>query len=338
MAPFACRLSVLAILVGFICLPLRATSAQQSAPVTDCSHAKTAVDRALCTTPELRAADARMAHAYLALKAGLARAQQSVLLADQRRWIWERDGRCADKSARDLIACLRAQTDQRRQFFAGEGPNLAVDAPLLRPAFFGESRKGHYEINIVYPHIAQPRSPAERAFDIAVHEIVLDKDMLSASREMDQGGPMPNSHDGTYELTYVDQRLASVVFTIETYGSGAAHPNIRRQSLIFDFTSGRALTLADVVRSPAEAVPAIAGQCKGELEARPQNQPWVPFPDYQIGATVEDFGNWAPDQAGVDILFDPGSIDGNAFGPQQCRLSWTDLSPWLKADGPLPPH
>jgi uncharacterized protein YecT (DUF1311 family) len=140
MAPFTCRLSVLAILVGFICLPLRATSAQQSAPVTDCSHAKTAVDRALYTTPELRAADARMAHAYFALKAGLARAQQSVLLADQRRWIWERDGRCADKSARDLIACLRAQTDQRRRFFAGEGPNLAVDAPLQRPAFFGESR------------------------------------------------------------------------------------------------------------------------------------------------------------------------------------------------------
>jgi hypothetical protein len=28
-----------------------------------------------------------------------------------------------------LIACFRAQTDQRRRFFAGEGPNLAVDAP-----------------------------------------------------------------------------------------------------------------------------------------------------------------------------------------------------------------
>jgi hypothetical protein len=64
----------------------------------------------------------------------------------------------------------------------------------------------------------------------------------------------------------------------------------------------------------------------------------VPIPNYQIGATLEDLGNWAPDQAGVDILFDPGAIDGNAFGPQQCRLSWTDLSPWLKADGPLPLH
>jgi hypothetical protein len=106
--------------------------------------------------------------------------------------------------------------------FAGEGPNLAVDAPLLRPAFFGESRKGHYEINIVYPHIAQPRSPAERAFDIAV---VLDKDMLSASREMDQGGPMPNSHDGTYELTYVSAAGAaggSGFGPLQPIGSGRA--------------------------------------------------------------------------------------------------------------------
>jgi uncharacterized protein YecT (DUF1311 family) len=187
MAWFARRLSVLAILVVFLCLPLRATWAQQTAFVTDCSRAKTAVERALCSTPELRAADARMAHAYLALKAGLPRAQQSLLLADQRGWICDRNRRCADKSGHDLIACLRAQTDQRRQFFAGEGPNLADGAPLLRPAFFGETRKGHYEINIVYPHIVQPRSPAEKAFDTAVNKIVLDKDMLSASREMERG-------------------------------------------------------------------------------------------------------------------------------------------------------
>src|SRR6516165_93192 len=70
MAWFARSLTVLAILVGFLCLPLRATSAQQSAPVTDCSHAKTAVDRALCTTPELRAADARMAHAGIVTETG----------------------------------------------------------------------------------------------------------------------------------------------------------------------------------------------------------------------------------------------------------------------------
>ena len=50
---------------------------------------------------------------------GLARAQHSVLLADQRRWIWERDGRCAYKSrgGRLQIRCENRHVD------AGNAPS-----------------------------------------------------------------------------------------------------------------------------------------------------------------------------------------------------------------------
>jgi hypothetical protein len=44
--------------------------------------------------------------------------------------------------------------------------------------------------------------------------------------------------------------------------------------------------------------------------------------------------HWSIDKAGVDILLD----DGNVPGFEECRLSWTDLSRWLKPDGPLPPR
>jgi hypothetical protein len=142
----------------------------------------------------------------------------------------------------------------------------------------------------------------------------------------------PNSYNVTYAATYVDPRLAAVVFTISTYGAGAAHPNMGRESLVFDFSRGRALILADIVRSPAEAVRAISGLCRKRLEA----QGWEISDDPKfLGPTVGELTNWAPDKAGVDILTDLGAP---ANGPQQCRLAWADVSPWLKAGGPLPPH
>jgi hypothetical protein len=95
--------------------------------------------------------------------------------------------------------------------------------------------------------------------------------------------------------------------------------------------------MADVIASPAKAFTAIAERCKSQFAARPGNESWDIL-HAEISATVGDLKSWAPDKSGVDILFDPFSIDGNAFGFQECRLTWADLSPWLKPGGPLPPH
>jgi uncharacterized protein YecT (DUF1311 family) len=335
-------------------------AAQQSATAPDCSRAKTSVERAICTTPELRAADAAMANAYSALKVDLPGAQRSALLADQRRWIELRDAICADKSDRaarwersgapgedpqaqrpDLVGCVLAQTDRRRRFLAGEWPNRAPDAPRLQPAFF--PREGLYEINAVYPRIVKPRSPSERAFNKAARGLVLGKEAFDYGRDTEPlpGSSMPSYYDASYDVTYLDRRLAAVVFTISTYGAGAAHPNTRQESLIFDFSRGRALTTSDVIGSPAEAVPAIWRECESQLKAQAAKEGWPgdpePWPDDPTVGGVGELAHWAPDKAGIDIVFCPGSIMGRAYAPV-CRLSWADLSPWLKPNGPLPPH
>jgi hypothetical protein len=93
--------------------------------------------------------------------------------------------------------------------------------------------------------------------------------------------------------------------------------------------------MADIIASPAKAFPAIAERCKTQLAARPGNE-GEDILHADVSDTVGDLKSWAPDKSGVNILF--FSIDGNAFGFQECRLSWSDLSPWLKPGGPLPPH
>jgi uncharacterized protein YecT (DUF1311 family) len=306
----------------------------------DCRLAKTSIEKAICGTSELSDVDAAMAKAYATLRSALPGDQQSLLLADQRRWLRERDATCDEKTDRGLLNCVLAQTEQRRRFLAGEGPNRAADAPRLQPAFFQEMKKGRYEINVLYPHIVKPSSPAENAFNKEVHDLVLSKNALSDTRDSEPapGVPGNSSYDATYDVTYLDLRLAAIVFTISTYGAGAAHPNTGRESLVFDFSRSRQLTLADVVSSPAEAVPAISELCKNQLKAQAAKVGWELFEDADFAAVVREFVRWAPNKDGVDILFDQYSIAAYVFGQHECQLSWADLAPWLKPGGPLPPQ
>ncbi len=315
-------------------------NAQPPAAAPDCSRAKTAAEKAICTTPELAAADTAMANAYSSLRAALPADQKSALLDDQRRWIRARDALCGDQNEPQLIKCLLKETDRRRQFLAGEGPNHAAGAPRLQPAPFHEARSGRYEINVNYPRIAKPANAGEAAFNTAARELVLSKSALGEIRGSERvpGSPMVSSYDASYDVTYLGAKLAAVVFTTSTYGAGAAHPVSGRDSLIFDLARGRRLVLADIVSSPKEAVAAISELCKKQLQAQAAKEDWQLFDDADFAATVGEVRHWAPDETGVDILFDPYSVAAYAFGEHQCRLSWADLSAWLMPNGPLPPR
>src|SRR5437763_9800786 len=194
-------------------------------PVPDCRQAKTAAEKAICGNVELAAADKAMADSYTALRAKLPPEQQKALLADQRRWITRRTAACGDKTEEALAQCLLAETEARRRFFAGESPNAAAGVPRTVPALFHEIRKGRYEISIEYPRVLTPRSAAATAFERTARAIAFGKDAVKEYREMER--PMAagakNYYGATYETTYLDPRLVSLVFTISIF-TGGAHP------------------------------------------------------------------------------------------------------------------
>ena len=308
-------------------------------PMPDCRQAKTSAEQAICGNTELAATDKAMAAAYAGLRAELPPEQQKALLADQRRWITRRQAACGDKAEEALTQCLLAETEARRRFFAGEGPNAATNAPRIVPAVFHEARKGRYEISIEYPQMLTPRSPAATAFERATRAIAFGKDAVKEYREMER--PMApgaeNYYEAGYEVTYLDPRLASVVFTIGTF-SGGAHPNSARVTLMFDLTNGRALKLADVLADPKPAVAEIGTACKAQLEAQAKKDDWELFDNADVAAVVGEATNWAVDKDGVEILFDPYSVAAYVYGPHECRLTYAEMSQWLKPGGPLPPR
>lgn len=314
-------------------LLVAATAAAQ--PMPDCRQAKTTAEQAICGNPESAAADKAMAQAYATLKGQLPPEQQQALLADQRRWTTRRTATCGDKSDAALVKCLLAQTEARRRFLAGEGPNGGSGAPRIVPGVFHEAHKGRYEISIEYPLMLTPRGAAAEAFERAAHDIVFGKDVVKEYREMER--PMAagaeNFYEAGYEVTYANPRLISVVFSIGTF-TGGAHPNSGRSSLIFDLAAGHPLALADLVDNPEHAIDEVSRRCRAEAE----KEDWGLFDDPDFPAVVKDVGSWAVEKDGIMILFDPYAVAPYAAGSHECRLSYAELAPLLKPGGLLPPH
>ena len=326
-------------LIGSIAALLLGVVAAAAQPAPDCRQAKTAAERAICGNAELAASDKAMTQAYAGLRARLPSEQQKALLADQRRWIIRRQAICGDKSEEALAQCLLAETDARRIFFAGKSPNGAPDAPRIMPRLFHENRKGRYEISIEYPQMLMPRGTAAAAFNRAARAIAFGKDAVKEYREMER--PMAagaeNFYNVDYTASYLDRRLASVVFTIATF-TGGAHPNSARVALLFDLAAGRALKLADFLADPTQTVAEISALCREQLERQAKEEGWELFDNADFGAVVGGAENWAAGKEGIEILFDPYSVAAYVIGPRECRLSYADLKRWLKPAGPLPPQ
>ena len=330
------------IVFGAIAVLLIASVSAMAQPAPDCRQAKTPAEKAICAAPELAEADAAMARAYQALRSLLPAEERAALLADQRRWVKLRDARCADKADkadRELAACLLAETEQRRRFFEGQGGDGA-EAGGLRPAFFHEAKPKRYEIAISYPQFARPEGAAQSAFNRAARAIALDAKALS---EIRRTGPPPvagmlSQYQVDYAVPYLDQRLASVVFTTFNFAAGAAHPNSSRSALLFDLTEGRALRLADLLAEPKKAVGEISSVCRQQLEGQAKEEGWELFDNADFAAVVGEVTNWAAGKKGVEILFDPYSVAAYVVGARECRLSYAELQHWLKPGGPLPPR
>src|SRR5438270_12389517 len=146
-----------------------------------------------------------------------------------------------------------------------------------------------------------------------------------------------NFYDASYTVSYLDRRLASLVFTIATF-TGGAHPNTARVTLLFDLTVGRPLRLGDLLTDPKPAGAEVAAQCKTQLAAEGAKDGWELFDNADVAAVVGEIDNWSIDKDGVEILFDPYAVAPYAAGLHEFQLPYVDLKRWLKPGGPLPPQ
>lgn len=127
--------------------------------------------------------------------------------------------------------------------------------------------------------------------------------------------------------------LLSILFAVNFYSNGAAHPNTYYCTSTYDLEAGSFLTLDQLFLPGADYLGPISDYCKAELAARD-----IAYdPAFAAGAepTAENYRNWNVTPDGLLIIFDPYQVAAYAAGGQFVTIPYADLQSIIDPRGPL---
>jgi len=196
--------------------------------------------------------------------------------------------------------------------------------------------KPPYEIKIHYPEIAGATASGLLAFNAEAKKQAQDL-LAGFQNDFQQVQPLPDPNITTgsfmetnYSVTYGQQGLLSVLFTVGFYASGAAHPNSFAQVINFDLIHGKKLELAELFLPGSAYLKAVSDACSADLKQRER----LYSPEGAL-PTAANYKNWNITAQGLQFSFDPYQVAAYAMGPSLVTLSYPSLKTLLRADGPL---
>jgi hypothetical protein len=200
----------------------------------------------------------------------------------------------------------------------------------------------HYEIDAEYPQLAGGGAHVaefnRRARALAAGQVAEFKkgveDWTGAP------GEVGSYIDVGYRLGLGADDLVSVLFLVDTFYSGAAHPNHESAALNFDLRHGRALRLADLFKPSALYLRAVSDYCirdlKRQMRASDMEDPSAMDADIEEGAKpdAKNFRSWLLTRRGIEFTFDPYQVGPYAAGPQRVLVPYAALKDLINPEGP----
>ncbi|GLR80180.1 DUF1311 domain-containing protein (plasmid) [Azospirillum oryzae] len=291
------------------CLPiLLALAGPADAASFDCGKAGSAVEKSICSTPALDAADAAMGAGYEALLGDLAadEAGRSFARAGQRAWTLRRNRACgfdakagsnAGSGYDDPADCLQAETERRTRQLAALRADPALGA-RLRTRVLTEGRPGSsLHIKAERPEIADPAHPGVVAFNDTVRRFV-DGEIR---RFRESSADLPDRIEAELILTADSYVVTPALLSVQFRGEGVQGNGFRyAAALTVDLVRGDVPTPARMFGAESWLTVAIAA-CRRELAADPDLVPECDGPD------LRDPRSWRfePDRAVATLLL-PG--------------------------------
>jgi hypothetical protein len=192
-----------------------------------------------------------------------------------------------------------------------------------------------YTIQADVPMLAGSSDPRVQNFNVEMRAVV-DDAVAMFKQNLAGLTPTPNSTVSTFELHYSvvspPGDLISVMFTIQTYYSGAAHPADASRTVTYDLEAGKDLSMTDLFLPNSDYLTQIAKYCSAQLSTRD-----IGFQGFELGATAtpENYRNWNVTADGLLITFDEYQVAPYAAGPQAVVLPYSELASLIDPHGPL---
>lgn len=318
----------------------------QSRPSFDCTKASSAVEQTICGHADLGDADRAMAAAYAKLLATLQGPAREHLQADQARWL-QTNLRLCDSSLQVALAaseidsqrydCLKSRIKSRmarlRDMPAG------VDYPFVSDRSVIEAGKVglySYRFFALYPRF--DGGAVDGALNARI-EAQARKAVTEPRPTRDLGPPPAGTHwnvEIEYELRYPVRGLVTVA-TFRSDYLGGVHGNSEARAVLVEIASGRALALDDVLSRSAGWPALVTRLTIEELRRQFVGRPGDPetLNEVGIGKMLTDPARWFFGPEGVEIVFNPYEVGPYAAGAFEVALSYQQLRPVIRMDGPL---
>lgn len=195
-----------------------------------------------------------------------------------------------------------------------------------------DDSQADYGHHIWAPHLMGADLPPVEGFNRAVEGFVafaIDDFQVG----VDQAAMGPGSSLWiTHTVTAATDDLISVLFYVDGYVMGAAHPFHYAHTLNYDLGEARALTLADLFEPGANYLEVLSQYSLDDL----RRQGVLEWEDGALPAS-ENFQRWNLTPDGLLLSFDEYSVAPYAAGPQAVLIPYSVLEDLVDPGGALAP-
>ncbi len=316
-----------------------------SGPSFDCTKAKTAGDRLICTDAGLARADRKMGAAYARLRKTETPESFATVQAAQRGWLSYVIPLCgAQKPLPEFIGdqnpireCLDENYSDRADRLADAV--VAHAGPLVlepRMRFFSRARPSTEDSDI-YPWMTGgPQSAPFNAYIAKTLELgkrrLDDKDLFAFGADQ-----LPDTMSlyarRTYSVIRFDARIASL--QVATYDfTGGAHEALAESAINWDMARGRPIALGDLFRTGKKWQDFITAYCVKDLTN--QFEDGAPPPEAAaVWAVATDVGNWMFDRNDAVVHFTVYTVASFSAGEFDVKIPYRVLKPYMRPGTPI---
>ena len=303
-------------------LSLAAGSAlAQTAPKADCAKATTAIERTICGSAELSAAERKMAAAYAALSSKLLPAAKDHLLADQLRWLANRGVACVGEQA-EIEDCLEVRFRDRTarlEWLADGSYPFISELAIVKT---GKVRGIPYIIDAGYPQfdaITPDFAAVNRHLAAATSEAA---DRVIPGPDADNGGGNYTGpawgYDQSYTLHRPGPNTVTVYVRYDSY-EGGTHSIVGVWALLVDLRTGKSVGPEGVFLPTSNWLRELTRIASADISAP------------NLSELLKDPRRYVFLEDRLELSFAP-----QEGGPFTVEIPYDRLRPMLRVDGPVP--
>jgi len=213
---------------------------------------------------------------------------------------------------------------------------------IVEDVLRGENEADRYTYELKFPKLqGLADAAAQDAVNAGIRaEVTAAVDEFVAGAE-ELGAPAPAVADqrsaltGTYEVSRLDEGLASVRVRVSRFFAGAAHPGAVMLTFNHDLRTGARLTLTDLFTPGSPYLDKLSELSRQLLAAQPGFADVADFVQRGTGPTAENFAGWTLTDADLVITFAEYQVAPYAFGMPHVSIPFASLRLLLDPDGPL---